>query len=501
MVAFKSAIAAAMVSAVVISSAAQADAISDYFCANPTSTSASEFDCTYFSSERHDRHWSKWQERHRLTKTLKSLIRDASDGDRHAFYLPESWDYRSIPQDPSNRLTYWKVRLGKFLFHDTAFALAGKNVEREGTWSCASCHHAAAGFKAGIRQGIGEGGDGFGRDGSARRMSPEFSAGGAWEGQADVQPVASPTILNSAYQDVMLWNGQFGNARNSINANLPHEILATPGTPKAENDRRLSGIETQAVAGTGVHRLDFESNISALKQNRRYRRFYRNAFPQAEEGDDVLQNTSLAIAAYERTVLANRSPFQKFLRGRDRALDMQELRGGIVFFEKGKCVDCHRGPALSSKVGASEDEMFFAIGFDDFDPADPEISGPVTDNDKRGRGGFTRKPEDAYKFKIPQLYNLADSDVFGHGASFTSVREVVEYKNRGQAQVLHGDGKYLDHRFKPLGLTDAEVDDLVMFLENALYDPRLRRYVPGQVPSGQCFPVADAVALQQLDCH
>jgi cytochrome c peroxidase len=41
----------------------------------------------------------------------------------------------------------------------------------------------------------------------------------------------------------------------------------------------------------------------------------------------------------------------------------------------------------------------------------------------------------------------------------------------------------------------------VDFIENALYDPYLERYVPDQVLSGNCFPNADAQSRLDLGCN
>ena len=46
-------------------------------------------------------------------------------------------------------------------------------------------------------------------------------------------------------------------------------------------------------------------------------------------------------------------------------------------------------------------------------------------------------------------------------------------------------------------LSDEEIEDLVNFIENGLYDPDLFRYVPDVLPSGNCFPNADI--LSQID--
>jgi cytochrome c peroxidase len=53
--------------------------------------------------------------------------------------------------------------------------------------------------------------------------------------------------------------------------------------------------------------------------------------------------------------------------------------------------------------------MFFAVGFADFDPNNPQITGTVDDESSRGRGGFTGEKADNYKFKVPQLYTQVTS--------------------------------------------------------------------------------------------
>jgi len=398
----------------------------------------------------------------------------------------------TVPQTESGQTSSDLLR--ETIFASTGeSATAGQSFE-EKTWSCATCHHAAAGFKSGITQGIGEGGVGFGEDGSQRRLSPLFDgmAEAGSSQQPDIQPFTSPTILNTAYQDVMLWNGQFGNAANSVNSGIPAEVLSTAGTPKEANLFFLSGLETQAIAGLGVHRLNIDDG-SFLQTNNEYRQMFQAAYGAGS--DNVKRDGAKAVAAFERTVLANQAPFQQWLRGDDSAMKEEQIQGAILFYGKANCVGCHQGPALSSKVGANEADLFMSIGFSDFTPeVDPNIHGLVSENDKNGRGGLTGEPGDNFRFKIPQLYNLADTTVFGHGGSFTDIREIIEYKNRAIPQ--NGlDAEFLDQRFVPLGLSPDEVDNLQHFLVSGLYDPDLARYQPASVPSGNCV-VVDPLNLQ-----
>ena len=423
---------------------------------------------------------------------LDALLARAG-GDRDAFLLPGPGDLAAIPQDPANPLDAERVELGRLLFHDTGFALGGRVEAEAGTWSCATCHHAAAGFRSGARQGIGEGGSGFGRSGAERALAAGFDAhaGPDHDSMPDLQPVASPTILNAAWQDVMLWNGQFGNGADGVNAGVDPARLVTEGTPKAVNARGLSGLEVQAIAGSAVHRLRFDAG-SPLQTVPEYRERFAAAFgydPAHPGGADVAGDAGLAIAAFERTVIADRAPFQRWLRGEEDAMDEASLRGAALFFGEAGCADCHAGPALSSAPGASAAETFFALGFADLDADPVGAHGTVDAPTRRGRGGFTGEAHEDFAFKVPPLYNLADAGALGHGASFASVREVVEYKNAGAVQSPHAPTSAIDPRHRPLGLDAGEVDALVAFLEKGLRDPELDRYQPASVPSGACTVV------------
>lgn len=391
-------------------------------------------------------------------------------GGKAQFTMPASHDLDAIPADPRNRLTPAKVALGRFLFHDTALATAPKLPGTAGTYSCASCHRAARGFQAGLAQGIGEGGVGT----RHRRVAP-----GADPAQVDVQPVRTPSAMNTAWQRVMLWNGQFG----ATGPNAGTEAAWTPGTPKASNLLGYQGVETQAIAGQGVHRLGPAPAA--------YRPWFDHVFADwPADRRHGAEAAGLAIAAYERTLMANRAPFQRWLRGDAGALDARQIRGGALFFGKARCVACHSGPALNS-------ESFHALGM-------PDLVGLGVDTavqaEHRGRGGFTGQADDQYKFKTPQLYNLADSPFFGHGGSMTDLRAVVAYFNAGVPENPEVPAAQLAPAFKPLGLSAAEIDDLTEFLKTGLRDPELTRYQPATLPSGQCAISDDAQVRQETGC-
>lgn len=101
-----------------------------------------------------------------LDNELEMLLADL--GGKDFFAMPSSDDFASIPQDPNNPITKEKVTLGQLLFHETGLATNPLQEMGNGTYSCASCHFAAAGFQAGRFQAIAEGGIGFGVNGEGR---------------------------------------------------------------------------------------------------------------------------------------------------------------------------------------------------------------------------------------------------------------------------------------------------------------------------------------------
>lgn len=422
-----------------------------------------------------------------LDVELNAALFNASDGEgRKYFKLPESHQLNQIPQDPNNSLNPAKVELGKMLFHETGLGVTPNDAVSIMTYSCASCHFAGAGFQAGVPQGIGEGGIGFGINGEGRFHNPDYAPT-----DMDVQPLRTPTAMNGAYQKNVLWNGQFG--ATGVNTGLSDLWAGLEGTdsPLLVNSKGFEGLETQAIAGMGVHRMDCTPE---MVESSGYKSMFDAAFPNIPAPERYeLEQAGLAIAAYERTLLANKAPFQQWLRGDDKAMSKAEKRGAVVFFERANCVKCHTGPALNSME-------FHALGMEDLDG--PQVTNyDPTNSAHKGRGGFTKDTKDDYAFKVPQLYNLIDSPFYGHGASFESIREIVEYKNTGQAENTNVTNAQLSDEFKPLHLSQQEIDDLTLFLERSLRDPDLKRYEPTALPTGNCFPNADETSKVDLGCE
>lgn len=406
-----------------------------------------------------------------LSDELVDLLKGVSPNGKLSFYqMPNSSQFDRIPQDPLNPLSSKKVKLGRLLYHETAMATNSATGNPE-SFSCASCHFAQAGFQAGLAQGVADGGSGF-----AMRVNVHGT-------DSDIQPIRTPSSMNTAYQIRMLWNGQFGGPGNEGSGNSSVDFVQL-------NQEGLHGLEVQAIKGLAVHRM--EDGAAEVVDFRKYENYFRQVFGDSDAAVSR-RNAGLAIAAFERTILANEAPFQRWLKGNPRAMSAAEKRGALVFFgDKASCSTCHTGPALNS-------DSFHALGMLDLDEGASGLhAGAIPAGVRLGRGGFTGNSEDYYKFKTPQLYNLTDSPFYGHGASFRSVREVVEYKNAGLPE--NTSATNISPLFAPLGLSDQEIDDLVTFLETGLNDPELMRYVPNKLPSGLCITVNDDQSQEDLGC-
>ncbi len=414
---------------------------------------------------------------------IASLERASSDGDIDHFILPESDDFARIPQDFYNPITAEKVQLGNRLFFETGLALAPNKEIGKHTYSCASCHVPSAGFRPGREQGIADGGTGFGVNGENRSKSPDYEE---WE--LDVQGLRPLSVLNVAFVKNTTWNGRFG----SKDANIGTEDRWKLDPTLEINAAGLAALESQNIEGMELHRLKITEEVL---DEYGYRLLFDAAFSDLPKEERYTKKTaSFAISAYLRTLLTNKAPFQEYLKGRKTALSDREKRGAILFFGEAKCYHCHKEPNL----GANE---FYAIGVKDLYETGKAFDTSKEDPRNLGRGGFTGNQADRYKFKVPQLYNLGDAPFFFHGSSKYSLREVVEYFNEGVSENNTVPKEQLAHQFKPLYLSDEEMDDLTAFLENGLRDSDLERYVPSSLPSGNCFPNNDPASQLELGCN
>lgn len=415
-----------------------------------------------------------------LDYELKGLIQSKSKtGNIDYFIMPDSDEYDKLPnQDPANRITKEKVELGKLLFFETGLAQNPSHDIGLETYSCSSCHVPSKGFLPGRLQGIADGGMGFGSAGEGRFMNDEYL-----ESEIDAQGNRPMTVMNVTYMTNTLWSGTFG-------ANDRNEGTEEHWTGLAEvNHTGYAGLEAQNIEGFDLHRLDINDKVL---YEYGYAELFDEAFPDFSPEDRYSPVTaSFAMGAYLRSLLTNEAPFQEYLKGNDFALTESQKRGAILFFDKAGCSSCHNSPSFSAM-------NFYAIGTSDM-YEHGGLNTSATDPRIQGRGMFTGRESDMFKFKVPQLYNLKNYVSYFHGSSKTSLEDVVDFKLKAKSEnPFVSDSRVA---LLPRELSDDEKQDLLNFLRDGLHDNNMERYMPSSVLSGLCFPNNDIQAQQDMNCN
>lgn len=427
--------------------------------------------------------------KHVTTISLDAQISEALDdlsatGSKSYYMFPEAGDYASIPnQDPHNPITKEKVELGKLLYFETGFGQKSKHPQGMETYSCGSCHIPSKGFTPGRLQGIADGGIGFGQDGEGRIQWNIFE-----EEDVDVQGLRALSMLNLAYVTNTFWSGQFG----ANDKNVGTEARWDTKPEYQVNHLGYYGQESQHIVGIDLHRLDINEKIL---DEYGYRAYFDAAFPDVDENKRYTKETaSFALAAYLRTLFANKAPFQRWLKGDANAMTINQKEGALVFLTKAGCTGCHYSPSFNSME-------FHRLGVKDMYSHLDAIATSASDDKNLGRGGFTGKPEDMRAFKVPQLYNVGDYATYFHGSSKNSLRDVVNYKLRAKSENRFVLNSELSEKFNAVSLTEVQKDQLLDFLGNALRDNDLQRYVPISLPSGNCSPNNDPFSQLDLGCQ
>jgi len=167
-------------------------------------------------------------------------------------------------------------------------------------------------------------------------------------------PRSSMSLVNVAYAPVLTW-------ANSTLDSLEEQAL-TPMLGEQPVELGLKGHEPQF--------------LDVLRRDPVYQRSVPQAFP--EMGDTyTLQNVSKAIAAFERTIISMRSPYDRYRWGGDAsAISDSAKRGELLFSssEHGGCFQCHGGWNFSavrfegSKDRTVEGGGFFNTGVSQYSP-------------------------------------------------------------------------------------------------------------------------------------
>jgi cytochrome c peroxidase len=319
-----------------------------------------------------------------------------------------------LPRLPDAKPSPALVELGRRVFMDQRFSV-------DGTISCATCHIPERQFTDGRATARGL---------SGKELTRK-----------------TPSLLNVRYQNSLFWDG------------------------------RAQDLELQVRApllGPAEHALIDESVVGQIA---RQDESYVTAFARllhVPKTELSLREVSLALVAFEKTLVAGNSPFDRYLYGHDpQAMSPAAVRGLALFRGRARCESCHR-------IG--ENSALFTDG--EFHPSPIPIPVPVlaelgeltekvanlrkrsdvdglnalvaTDRDIAALGRFivTLQPKDIGSFKTPSLRNVALLGPYMHDGSVAQLPQAIEFELYSRTEQNY-----------PLVLTEDERADLLQFLE------------------------------------
>ena len=298
-----------------------------------------------------------------------------------------------------------KTELGRLLFFDP---ILSKNQDM----SCATCHNPSLGFSDGLQTAKGSDGEFLTRN--------------------------TPSLWNAGYETKLFWDGRADSLEQQMSVPL-----------HAENE--MAGNDSETVA-----------RLKAIPE-------YVKLFDAAFGKDSVtMENAQSAIASFERTLISNNSPFDKYAAGQFDALTGQQRRGLNLFRSAAtRCFECHAAPTFGS-------DDFFVTGV-------PDLEGLPHD---LGRAAIVSDGQDG-AFKAPTLRNVALTGPYMHNGTFATLDDVLWFYEKGGGSQF---GLEVDRHIIPIDLSEQEHEDLVAFLY-ALTDESAMPNVPASVPSG--LPVVE----------
>jgi len=226
-----------------------------------------------------------------------------------------------------------------------------------------------------------------------------------------------------------------------------------------------------------------EETVSRLKEIPAYVDLFDSAFGNGADSVTI-ENLQAAIASFERTLISNNSPFDKYAAGQFDALTAQQRRGLDLFRSAAtRCFECHAAPTYGNN-------NFFVTGV-------PDLDGQPHDE---GRAAVSADGNDG-AFKAPTLRNVALSAPYMHNGAFATLEEVIDFYAQGGGM---DQGVKVDRHILPIDQNAQEKEDLVAFLY-AVTDESAMPEVPTSVPSGLPVveqapnPAREVVSLENVD--
>lgn len=265
-------------------------------------------------------------------------------GGEFSWHLPPGFPRPAVPAE--NSMSDAKVTLGARLFADRRLSI-------NGSYSCQSCHAPERAFTDGRKRSRGATGEELGLN--------------------------APTLLNAAYNASLGWN--------NAGVRTLEQQMRGPLFNQHPTELGLAGHEPPVVA--------------ALAADPQLRQLFTAAFP-GEPHAVSMDNVIRAIAAYERTLIAGYSAFDRYVFGGNHdALDTDQKQGMKLFFsQRTGCSACHGG-----------------INF----------AGPWADDEHPVAAPVFADTGTGQSVRVPTLRNLPSSAPYMHDGRFATLDAVLDH--------------------------------------------------------------------------
>jgi cytochrome c peroxidase len=332
-----------------------------------------------------------------------------------------------------NPATTAKITLGKLLFWDPILS-GGKDV------ACATCHHPDNAYGDGLDLSIGANAVGYGA--TRRFLLPNDIAFAKRNAQTVLNTAFNGMDASGAYSPataIMFWDGR--------TQSLENQALG----PVVSLEEMRGHAYTEAAA--------LDSVVARLQQIAEYRQLFQTAFGAGSRITSA--QVGQAIAAFERTLTAMNTPFDRYQKGDKTALTAQQIQGMQTFQTEG-CAACHSGTMFS-------DYQLHILSVPD--------NGKLAASDA-GAGN-------TYAFRTPSLRNVALTAPYMHNGAFRDLNQTVAFYDRvggGNSQNPRVSRQQLDVKLQRINLRPDEQTQIVAFL-NALTDNNFDKTIPATVPS------------------
>lgn len=377
-----------------------------------------------------------------------------------AWPLPAAAAVPSVPVPAENPITEPKRVLGKILFWD-------EQLSTDDTVACGTCHrpaHGGADPRVGRHPGTDAGtlDDVLGSPGIVSLDRDNRPADHPVFGHdVQVTPRAAPSNFGALWADEVFWDGRAdGVFRDPVTDDVLIErhgalesqaaITLMNDAEMAKRDRTWDELTVKlATASPLALATDWPSDVrEAIRVFGDYPSLFAAAFgtPRITPA-----RIAFAIAAYQRTLVADRTPWDRYRAGDDGALSDSERRGWEAF-ESLRCAVCHAPPLFTS-------DGYFNIGL-------------RRSADDPGRAAVSGRAEDAGDMKVPSLRNAGLRPRFMHTGQFSSLGQAIAFYVSGRPSSERDD--LPDGSTYAFNMSSTMQRDLLAFLGGALTDPRVR---------------------------